>query len=60
MVHVTTDQSKAVATQKQLLLRLSTETERFYFSPQKKLEFLLGLPFLFRFDQTADLGNTDS
>ena len=24
------------------------------------LRFLLGLPFLFRFDQTAVLGNTDS
>ena len=23
---------------------LATQTERFYFSPQKKLEFLLGLP----------------
>ena len=41
-------------------LAFATETEWFYFSPQKNLEFLLGLPFLFRFDQAADLGNTDS
>ena len=36
---------------------LATQTERFYFSPQKKLEFLLGLPLDISWELVLDDGS---